>query len=109
MFVQPGFSTDLERTAPGHWCRSVARNSIGIVLVGGMTIGTFFTLFVVPTVYVVIAKDHRANREEKPRPAAVERLVDSDEAPSILDLPTAAERAWLYVAQGTPIPKCSSM
>jgi multidrug efflux pump len=38
---------------------AVARNSIGIVLVGGMTIGTFFTLFVVPSVYVLIAKDHR--------------------------------------------------
>ena len=39
---------------------AVARNSIGIVLVGGMTIGTLFTLFVVPAVYVLIAKDHHA-------------------------------------------------
>ena len=38
---------------------AVARNSIGIVLVGGMTIGTLFTLFVVPSVYVLMAKDHR--------------------------------------------------
>lgn len=38
---------------------AVARNSIGLVLVGGMTIGTLFTLFVVPSVYVLIAKDHR--------------------------------------------------
>jgi multidrug efflux pump len=37
-----------------------ARNSIGIVLVGGMTIGTIFTLLVVPAVYVLIARDHRA-------------------------------------------------
>jgi len=36
---------------------AVARNSIGIVLVGGMTIGTFFTLFIVPAVYVLIAQD----------------------------------------------------
>jgi multidrug efflux pump len=43
---------------------AVARNSIGIVLVGGMTIGTLFTLFVVPSVYVLIAKDHRAERAE---------------------------------------------
>jgi multidrug efflux pump len=41
---------------------AVARNSIGIVLVGGMTIGTFFTLFIVPSLYVLIAKDHRAER-----------------------------------------------
>jgi multidrug efflux pump len=39
---------------------AIARNSIGIVLVGGMTIGTFFTLFVVPAVYVLIAQDHRS-------------------------------------------------
>ncbi len=39
---------------------AVARNSIGIVLVGGMTIGTLFTLFVVPSLYVLIAKDHRS-------------------------------------------------
>ncbi len=39
---------------------AVARNSIGIVLVGGMTIGTLFTLFIVPAVYVLIAKEHRA-------------------------------------------------
>ncbi len=41
---------------------AVARNSIGIVLVGGMTIGTLFTLFVVPSLYVLIAQDH-ARRE----------------------------------------------
>ena len=42
---------------------AVARNSIGIVLVGGMTIGTFFTLFIVPSVYVLLAKDHSKDRE----------------------------------------------
>jgi multidrug efflux pump len=39
-----------------------ARNSIGLVLVGGMTIGTLFTLFVVPSLYVLIAKDHAKDR-----------------------------------------------
>jgi multidrug efflux pump len=38
---------------------AVARNSIGIVLVGGMTIGTLFTLFVVPSLYVLLAADHQ--------------------------------------------------
>jgi multidrug efflux pump len=37
---------------------SGARNSIGITLVMGMLIGTMFTLFVVPTIYTVIAKPH---------------------------------------------------
>jgi multidrug efflux pump len=41
---------------------AVARNSIGIVLVGGMSIGTLFTLFIVPSVYVLIAKDHAHER-----------------------------------------------
>jgi multidrug efflux pump len=42
-----------------------ARNSIGLVLVGGMTIGTLFTLFVVPSVYVLIAKDHSHERAKQ--------------------------------------------
>jgi multidrug efflux pump len=37
-----------------------ARNSIGIVLVTGMTIGTIFTLFVVPVLYTLIASRHEA-------------------------------------------------
>jgi multidrug efflux pump len=32
-----------------------ARNSIGIMLVSGMIIGTMFTLFVVPSIYMVVA------------------------------------------------------
>jgi multidrug efflux pump len=39
-----------------------ARNSIGIMLVSGMIIGTVFTLFVVPSVYMLVAQTHR--REE---------------------------------------------
>jgi multidrug efflux pump len=37
-----------------------ARNSIGLVLVGGIAIGTLFTLFVVPSIYMLIARDHGA-------------------------------------------------
>jgi multidrug efflux pump len=36
-----------------------SRNSIGIMLVTGMIIGTCFTLFIVPAIYVVVAKTHR--------------------------------------------------
>jgi multidrug efflux pump len=35
-----------------------ARNSIGIMLVSGMIIGTAFTLFVVPSIYTLVAKTH---------------------------------------------------
>jgi multidrug efflux pump len=36
-----------------------ARNSIGIILVAGMTVGTVFTLFVVPVFYSLIAEQHK--------------------------------------------------
>lgn len=41
---------------------AAARNSIGLVLVGGMAIGTLFTLFVLPSIYMLLAKDHSAER-----------------------------------------------
>jgi multidrug efflux pump len=41
-------------TGPG----AEARNSIGIVLVAGMLLGTLFTLLVVPVFYLLIAADH---------------------------------------------------
>ena len=41
---------------------AASRFSIGIVIVSGMSIGTLFTLFVLPTVYTVLATDHRKAR-----------------------------------------------
>jgi multidrug efflux pump len=43
-------------TGPG----AGARNSIGIMLVTGMVIGTAFTLFVVPSIYVLVARTRSA-------------------------------------------------
>ena len=43
-----------------------ARNSIGIVLVVGMAIGTVFTLFVVPALYQLLAATHRLESAEQP-------------------------------------------
>jgi multidrug efflux pump len=48
-------------TGPG----AGARNSIGIMLVSGMIIGTAFTLFVVPSVYMIIAKNHNRDQVEE--------------------------------------------
>ncbi len=39
---------------------AASRFSIGLVVVAGMSIGTLFTLFVLPAVYTMLAKDHRA-------------------------------------------------
>jgi multidrug efflux pump len=61
-----------------HGPGAAARNSIGIVLVGGMAIGTIFTLFVVPSVYVLVAKDHSKERERRaqPAPGKIDEEVD---------------------------------
>jgi multidrug efflux pump len=56
-------------TGPG----ASARNSIGLVLVAGMTMGTAFTLFFVPAIYMLIAKERKA--------------VESDAIAGALDLP----------------------
>jgi multidrug efflux pump len=57
-----------------------ARNSIGIMLVSGMIIGTAFTLFVVPSIYVLVAKTHGAQRK-------------ADEADTQMEIPELVEAA----------------
>jgi multidrug efflux pump len=52
---------------------ATSRFSIGLVIVSGMSIGTIFTLFVVPAVYTFIAKDHRAAASAK-RTAEIEAV-----------------------------------
>jgi multidrug efflux pump len=51
---------------------AAARNSIGLVLVGGMFIGTIFTLFIVPSIYMLVARDHGKDRERETAVAATE-------------------------------------
>jgi multidrug efflux pump len=46
-------------TGPG----AAARFSIGLVIATGMTIGTAFTLFVVPAVYLYLGRDYAAQKE----------------------------------------------
>lgn len=38
---------------------AASRFALGIVVVMGMLVGTFFTLFVLPTIYILLAADHR--------------------------------------------------
>jgi multidrug efflux pump len=47
-----------------------ARQQIGWTIVGGMTVGTFFTLFVVPTVYTLVSRHHRAVQPAEAKLAA---------------------------------------
>ena len=73
-------------TGPG----AAARNSIGRTLVTGMAVGTFFTLFFVPVIYLLIARDHRAEAEARAREIGEEgsgggggRLSPTPAAPEI--------------------------
>ena len=59
-------------TAAGHFpltlvtgAGAAARNSIGLVLVGGIVIGTLFTLFVVPSIYMLIAQYKKMNGQDE--------------------------------------------
>jgi multidrug efflux pump len=62
-------------TGPG----AGARNSIGIVLVSGMVIGTLFTLFVVPSIYMVVAR----NRVRAGEPVAAQDVHATDLAEAV--------------------------
>src|SRR5262249_20004513 len=46
-------------TGPG----AGARNSIGTMLVTGMIVGSVFTLFVVPSIYTLVARTHRVTAD----------------------------------------------
>lgn len=54
-------------TGPG----AEARNSIGLVLVGGMAIGTLFTLFFVPSIYMLVARDRSVESQRSPSESLV--------------------------------------
>jgi multidrug efflux pump len=58
-------------TGPG----AGARNSIGIMLVTGMVIGTFFTLFVVPAIYLLVARTRVPVVSEQAVPELAEAVV----------------------------------
>ena len=67
-------------TALGHFplvlvtgAGAEARNSIGIILVAGVGIGTVFTLYVLPCVYLLMAKEHSVD-EVDPEHAAEQDL-----------------------------------
>jgi multidrug efflux pump len=48
---------------------AAARNSIGLVLVAGMAVGTAFTLFFVPAIYLLIARDRHGERAHDTTPS----------------------------------------
>jgi multidrug efflux pump len=44
---------------------AVSRFHIGLTIAAGLGIGTFFTLFILPSFYILLARDH--NRESASR------------------------------------------
>ena len=52
-----------------------SRFSIGLVIVVGMLVGTLFTLFVLPTMYTLLARDHRAAGRSR-RTAELDALAE---------------------------------
>ena len=47
---------------------AVSRFNLGLVIASGIAIGTLFTLFVVPAMYLLLAADHAARPAEEPEP-----------------------------------------
>jgi len=52
----------------------VARFNLGLVIASGLSIGTLFTLFVVPAFYLLLATDHSKLRVEQEEREAMEGL-----------------------------------
>jgi multidrug efflux pump len=59
---------------------AASRFSIGLVVVSGMLIGTMFTLFVLPAVYVAIATDHLAGLGSERN----KQIAEFDAGPKVL-------------------------
>ncbi|MBE1236354.1 efflux RND transporter permease subunit [Phaeovibrio sulfidiphilus] len=51
-----------------------SRHAIAIVIVFGMSIGTLFTLFILPVIYTFLASDHRRTEEDLIREQGIEAL-----------------------------------
>jgi multidrug efflux pump len=62
---------------------SEARNSIGMVLVTGMTVGTIFTLVVVPVFYSLIAAQHQPATADETNEGAERMLPQGTYAPGV--------------------------
>src|SRR5439155_852754 len=73
--LPPGFTVDY--AGESRQLRTEGSRFIWITLVSGMIIGTFFTLFVVPAVYMLVAhsKERVEVREEAPETVVGEPAV----------------------------------
>ena len=63
-------------TGPG----AGARNSIGIMLVSGMIVGTLFTLLVVPSIYMLVARNHAVESSAEAVGSTLDAIPEGVEA-----------------------------
>ena len=61
-----------------------ARNSIGWIIVTGMIIGTVFTLFVVPTFYMFLARDRSHMHDGETAGVDIEKTGERLNVPAAL-------------------------
>ncbi|NRN13227.1 MULTISPECIES: MexW/MexI family multidrug efflux RND transporter permease subunit [Serratia] len=54
---------------------AASRFGLGLVIVSGMLVGTLFTLFVLPTVYTLLARDHAVASPRKRELAAAQKAL----------------------------------
>ncbi|KFF76362.1 MexW/MexI family multidrug efflux RND transporter permease subunit [Serratia bockelmannii] len=54
---------------------AASRFGLGLVIVSGMLVGTLFTLFVLPTVYTLLARDHAVASPRQRELAAVQKAL----------------------------------
>jgi hypothetical protein len=84
---------------------AAARNSIGLVLVGGMAVGTAFTLFVIPSVYMLIARRHGQETVAAADPAAKACVLPFEgeiKLPAGCSLTAEADCRWTVDCNGVP-------
>ncbi len=67
--------------ATAHGAGAESRQQIGWVIVGGMLLGTFLTLFVVPTAYSLLARRHKT----------FDQRLEEDRAQNAREQPAAAD------------------
>ena len=54
---------------------AASRFGLGLVIVSGMLVGTLFTLFVLPTVYTLLARDHAVASPRQRELAAAQKAL----------------------------------
>jgi len=53
---------------------AASRFGLGVVLTSGMLVGTMFTLFILPTIYSLLARDHRLPDTRRQALAAIDTV-----------------------------------